>query len=139
MFAFDPPPDFDPADDPAVTAFEEALAERVLAEERAVRVLLERCTSPGAMLFTLDPDELREVEDALRLLWPAYEPGSASVAWAYPITTLGADRLAERLGGTWDGPVLRSPRCPGLRAVLAGSSVDPELGCCVVLYLRSGD
>lgn len=132
LFAFDPPPDFDENDDPAVVEAERLFQLRVLRELDAIRFLLEH----GGAIFDCHPDEQDQIHDALRtLLGPSYRR-TAAVVWTTPITENGADKLAARLGGTWEGSELRGHVGGDLRIFLAGSSVETEPSVSILLYER---
>lgn len=133
LFSFDPPPDFDEQDDPAVVESERLFQLRVLRELDAIRFLLEH----SGTVFDRPADVQDQIHDALRTLLGSAYRRTALVVWTRPITENGADRLAANLGGTWEGPELRGHRCGDLRVLLAGSSVETSPSVSILFYERT--
>lgn len=114
LFSFDPPPTFDPADDPAALELERLESERRAEQERALEVLgigaasvIESCPTDAHL-------------DALAVLAPSTR-GSRPTHLVIDLRVDDAhlDALQIAVGGKWNGNTLESPAGRWL-AVLVG-------------------
>jgi hypothetical protein len=119
LFSFDPPPTFDPDDDPAVAEHDRLAEERRAAQERALEAL-----GFGGPVVVAELHATEEHLEALAVLAPStrsHRPTHLVIDARVHDEHL--DALEEAVGGKWNGQTLESPTGRWL-AVVVG--VDGE-------------